>query len=228
MLTAALLLASFLVGSIPFGLLIGRLGGIDVRTVGSGNIGATNVWRNLGWKFGLPCFILDALKGFAPAFAAGLLLKNGALGPLSPTESVIVWVAAGAAAMLGHIFTPWLKFKGGKGVATGLGAMLGMPPALLIAVLIAVPVWLVCFWRTKIVGISSCFAALSMPVSVLLVPRLVKPASATPEQLGLAAPLTPMLIAAAALAALVVYTHRSNIARTLKGTEHRFSKPASN
>lgn len=227
MLIGVMLLGAFLVGSVPFGLLIGRLGGVDIRTLGSGNIGATNVWRVLGWRYGLPCFVLDVLKGLAPALGAGaLVMDGGVLGRgLTPVQGVTVWMGAGAMAMLGHVFSPWLRFNGGKGVATGFGAMLGMPPAIVVATGVAVVVWLACLWRTRMVGISSCVAAVSMPIT-LVVGSVVMGGARSKAGVGGwlvggSVPLGPMLGALVLLAGLVVYTHRANIRRTMKGTENR-------
>ncbi len=124
---AALLALAFLAGSIPFGLLIAKSKGVDIRAHGSGNIGATNVGRVLGKRFGFACFFLDALKGALPVVIAGLVV--GLWGrPLEGIASADawLWLAVGMLALLGHMFSPWIGFKGGKGVATGFGAMVAM------------------------------------------------------------------------------------------------------
>ena len=120
---------SFLAGSIPFGYLIGRAKSIDIRTVGSGNIGATNLGRALGKRFFYACFFLDMTKGMMPTLIAGHYMHT--LGTMRVgTSDAYWWLAVMIAAVLGHMFTPWLGFKGGKGVATGLGAMVGVLPAM--------------------------------------------------------------------------------------------------
>jgi acyl-phosphate glycerol 3-phosphate acyltransferase len=129
----SLLILSFLSGSIPFGLLIARARGVDIRRHGSGNIGATNVWRVLGRGPGLLCFALDVLKGLAPtlgaAWTTGLLGPRALPGPID-ARSAWLWLVVMALAILGHMFSPWVGFRGGKGVATGLGALLGVWPFL--------------------------------------------------------------------------------------------------
>ena len=128
--------AAFLCGSIPFGMLIARARGIDIRAHGSGNIGATNVGRVLGRTWGVAVFALDVCKGLAPVLVAGAAL--GTLGHIAaPARDAWLVLATAAAAILGHVFCPWLRFKGGKGVATSLGALAGVFPVLTIAVALA-------------------------------------------------------------------------------------------
>ena len=183
-------LAAFACGSIPFGLLLVKLAGKgDVRAHGSGNIGATNVSRVGGKGLGIVTLLLDILKGFLPVFLAkrmGLNLDALALMAL--------------AAVLGHVFTPWLKFKGGKGVATALGVLLATHAALLI-----VPLGLFTFilWLTRQVSLGSILAAAMLPVQVLLIDG---------RNLAQILPWT-------LLALLVIWKHRENIARLQAGTE---------
>jgi glycerol-3-phosphate acyltransferase PlsY len=148
--TGAFLLA-YLVGSIPFGLFIAFARGIDIRKHGSGNIGATNVGRVLGPKAWLACFTLDFAKGLLPSLGAGAWL--GLIGSTQPASAhAWVWVLVMAGPVLGHMFCPWLKFRGGKGVATGLGAMLGVYPILTIAGFAAAAVWLAAAARWRYVS----------------------------------------------------------------------------
>lgn len=219
---------AYLAGSIPFGVLIARFLGptdpatgrpVDLRSRGSGNIGATNVWRVLGWKLGLLCFVLDVLKGLVPTIAAGLALDT-LNNPSPPTSSLLVWLGVAVACILGHLYPVWLGFKGGKGVATSLGALAGVFPVLTLAVSGAVVVWCVSARLTRMVGISSCLAALALPVLVWaqsLVPAWWR-----------APVLWPYLAATIPLALLVIYKHRANIARTIAGTENRIggTRPA--
>ena len=203
--------AAYLAGSVPFGVLIARSRGVDLRAHGSGNVGATNVGRVLGRRWGMLCFTLDLLKGFVPTLGAGAWI--GALGRTDlPADSAWVWVAVAVAAVLGHVFPVWLRFRGGKGVATGFGAALGVFPMLTLPALAALLVWLALVAATKYVGISSCVAALSLPIGVGV---LVTLSDATH------AGATPFYAATACLVALVLWRHRSNIARTIAGTEHR-------
>ena len=206
-------LAGFTAGSIPFGLLIGRLKGVDVREHGSRNIGATNVGRVLGRPFGYLCFVLDALKGVLPVVIAGSMLsthvpdaqRTGLLMPLT-----------GIAAILGHIYSPWVAFKGGKGVATSFGALLAMWPLMTFPALGALAVWIVVVKATRYVSAASMLAALALPV-LLLVRARVWP-GAEPMQ---TAEFLPLLIAVTLLAALVIWKHRANISRLRAGTELR-------
>lgn len=147
-----ILLSSYLLGAIPFGVLAGKLAGVDVRSVGSGNVGTTNVWRALGPVAGLTVFLLDVAKG-----VAGPLLGLLVLGREHPWGIALCALLA----VLGHIFSVFLKFKGGKGIATGLGAMLGLwaPGAL-----VAFGVWLVIFLVSRMVSLASIIACIFLPV----------------------------------------------------------------
>ncbi|HLP85173.1 MAG TPA: glycerol-3-phosphate 1-O-acyltransferase PlsY [Phycisphaerales bacterium] len=215
-----LIASSFLSGSIPFSLLVGKLKGVDIRKVGSGNPGATNLGRALGRKYFFIGFTLDMLKGLVPVVIAGLLLHT--IGRfVSASAPTGVWLACAIAAVLGHVFTPWLKFKGGKGVATAFGALLGVFPVLTIVGVIALGIYLLCLWRTRIVSISSMLAGCSLPVTTaLLLATRANDATAAltrdsgPWYLGLTL----------LLAALVLYTHRANIARLRAGTEPKIGQ----
>jgi glycerol-3-phosphate acyltransferase PlsY len=194
-----LLLISFLLGAVPFGLVLSRYkSGVDLRTMGSGNIGATNVARTLGLKMGLMTLALDLAKGLAAVLAARLLFETAdTLGLLLPS-------LAGLAAFLGHIFSPFLKFKGGKGVATALGVCLGLtpwavPPALAVFVIVVVA------WGY--VSAGSLSAAITVPPAAWL--------------LGY-----PWYCwgTAALMVAVVFIRHRENIGRLLKGQENKWRK----
>jgi glycerol-3-phosphate acyltransferase PlsY len=203
--TIVLLMAgAFLVGSIPFGFLIAKSKGIDIRTVGSGNIGATNVTRVLGNRLGYCVFGLDVLKGFVP----GLVARQVVLQPEMGLPPQCWWFLAGIAAFLGHMFCPWLGFKGGKGIATGLGALLAAAPFTALA---SFTVFLVFLFPTRYVSLSSLVAAVALPVFGLLIP-------------GEARELVPIYLL---LSALVFYKHRDNIRRLRAGTESKFSFRAS-
>jgi glycerol-3-phosphate acyltransferase PlsY len=218
-----LIALAYLLGSIPFGLLIARAKGVDIRQHGSGNIGATNVWRVLGPRLGLLCFALDFLKGFVPALAAGFILHT-INNPAATPQELLGWLSVPVACIAGHLFPVWLKFKGGKGVATSFGAMLGVFPVLTLAVLGALVVWLISAKLTKMVGISSCFAAIALPTCVWLqhfVPASWRSALAGAEEQPT---LWPYLVVTFPLAALVIVKHRANIARTIAGTEIRIGQ----
>jgi glycerol-3-phosphate acyltransferase PlsY len=182
---------SYLLGSIPTGFIIGKLSGFDVRKAGSGNIGATNVARVLGKGRGLLTLLADAAKGFIPVFVAQ---KIG----LSDTSVALI----AAAAFLGHLYPIFLKFQGGKGVATAFGALLGVAP---LAVLVLTVVFGVVVLTSRIVSLSSMAAALAAPLSLWSF-------SYSPPLVGMAV----------FLAAMIIVRHRANIQRLFSGTEPRF------
>jgi len=200
---AVLILGAYLIGAIPFGLLIGKMYGIDIRKVGSGNIGATNVTRAVGKTAGKICFFLDFLKGVLPTAAAQLLypgLPYLALG-------------CGAAAIAGHIFPVYLKFKGGKGISTAAGVAAALAPLPLLG---AAAVWAAAFFIWRYVSLASILAAIALPLLALLFRRL---------GIGTAtARSTVTLIFFTAAAILAVLRHTENIKRLLNGTESRFVK----
>lgn len=211
MVTAVVLAtAAYLIGAIPFGYLIARARGVDIFKAGSGNIGATNVKRVLGPGPGNLCFALDVLKGLLPTLAAGLIL--GTLGDLGARPiAVWVWLLTPVATVLGHMFSPYLGFRGGKGVATGLGALLGVFWVLTVAVVGGLLVWLLVLKISRYVGLASVCAAISVPVWAAAVPALVHG--------GLRPAVYPMLTVAGLLAVLVVARHAGNLRRILAGTE---------
>ncbi|ABQ28070.1 glycerol-3-phosphate 1-O-acyltransferase PlsY [Geotalea uraniireducens] len=186
-----LLVCAYLLGSIPTGLLLAKASGVNIRETGSGNIGATNVYRTLGRKVGIMTLIGDCLKGLIPV----LIAKQLGLPE--------VWIAAtGLAAFLGHVYTVFLGFKGGKGVATALGVFLGVSP---LSVLIALGVFILVLVRWRYVSLASITAAAAMPLVIAFL---------EPKKLLIAMSL--------AIAALVIYKHRENIQRLRSGTESKF------
>lgn len=212
---------AFLAGSIPFAVLIGRAKGVDIRQHGSGNPGASNLGRTVGKKWGMICFVLDVGKGLVPTALFGLLLFAMASGRAmstlphdAPPGGVVAgqWVLVAVAAVLGHVFSPWLKFRGGKGVATGLGATLGLFPIVTIPGVIAFVIWYAVCKATGYVGLASVIAAASLPVFTV-VNGLVLGLSF--GQVAVFAGLTALL------AALVIFRHRGNLARLRAGTERK-------
>ena len=195
------LLLGYLLGSVPFGFIAGRFNGIDIRAHGSGNIGATNVWRVCGWRFGLPVFILDALKGVA-AIWLGVRFAY-------PEPSQLFSIVCAAGCILGHSFPVWLKFKGGKGVATSLGVMIGLMP---FPTLIVFAVWALIFKASGYVSLASIIAAGLLPTIVGI------------GNLAGWAHGWPAFYFALVAGLLVIVRHRSNIARLRAGTESRFEK----
>ena len=189
------LVAGFFLGSLPCGFWLARAKGVDIRKKGSGNIGATNVGRILGKEWGYLVFALDALKGWLAVWVAAEFLQVGDAGA----------VLTGIAAVAGHVFSPWLDFKGGKGVATSAGVLLGLTPAVLAA---TAAVWGISFAVKRIVSISSLLAATAFPFLVLWL---------EPGRHAL-------LLAAFGLAGLVWFRHRDNLQRLIAGTENGFPK----
>ena len=217
------LFATYLLGGVPFGLLIGMAKGIDVRQHGSHNLGAANVGRTLGRKFGVLTFACDGLKGFVPVFIAGWVMDT-INRPDTPPAMAWAWIAFGVAAILGHVFSPWLWFKGGKGVATGFGALLAVFPILGLPAIISILLWLVLVKMTRYIGLSSCIAAVTLPVWVFTVYPLCQKLGIFFERMSHYADksdwvLWPYLTAASLMALLVVYAHRGNLKRMLAGTE---------
>ena len=211
---ALLVPVAYLLGSIPFGLIVGRAKGIDPRKSGSGNIGATNVGRLLGKRYFALVFVLDLLKGLLPMLAAAVVLRGMPEG----NRKYLLWLAVGFAAILGHMFSVFLGFKGGKGVATSTGVLLGLWPYFTLPGLIGAAVWIVAFKVWRYVSLASIVGAVAFPVAYIA--------------LGLAlrwdvfGAQLPLLTFGVVMAALIVFKHRSNIARLRAGTEYRGSRTA--
>lgn len=216
------LVGAFLFGSIPFGLLIARAKGIDIRTVGSGNIGATNVGRALGRKWFIGVFLLDFFKGAIPLLAAGWWLR--ALGRLDIEPNVgSLWVGIGVAAVLGHVFTPWLRFKGGKGVATGAGVLMATFPALTVPALAAFVIFLPAVRLLRFMSLASMLAALSLAPFVAAWFHVAHINRLNGQEVEVRHML-PFLAFALLLGVLVFWTHRGNIKRLRAGTEPRWGE----
>ncbi len=222
------ILAAYLIGSIPFGVLIARAKGVDIRQRGSKNIGATNVGRVLGRKFGILCFVLDGLKGAAPVVAAGFInnVIAKSADTLTPTE-MWLWMAVAAASVLGHMFSIFLRFTGGKGVATGFGAIAGMFSLLTLPAVAALVVWYLVLRTTKYVSLASMAAALSLPLSYAL---SIVPSQATDQPIAQTIHHMmrsyPPFAGTLVIALLVVWKHRSNIARLRRGEEPKIDSKA--
>lgn len=198
-------LAAYFAGSIPFGLLIGRfVFGIDIREKGSGNIGATNVSRTFGAKWGIICLILDALKGLLPVW----LIPLGVASISATSSPVLVGVLAGLSTIVGHMFPCWLKFKGGKGVATSLGVVLILAPIGSAAGFVA---FVLCTAMFRMIALSSMTAAVVFGTCQLIALR--------PDPFGDSLPLALFSLA---VPALIIARHKSNIARLWRGEEPTF------
>jgi acyl phosphate:glycerol-3-phosphate acyltransferase len=192
-------LIGYLLGSIPTGYLAGRLRGIDVRQSGSGNIGATNVFRVLGKPAGIIVLIIDGLKGYAACtWAADLVIHWCHAQTIEPHS---LRITAGLAAILGHNFTCWLRFRGGKGIATSAGVLAALVPG---ALIIITCIWIVVFALTRYVSLASISASFALPFATWITQR--NPA---------------LTIVTSAMAALAIYKHRGNIQRLMNGTENR-------
>ena len=210
---------AYFVGAIPFGFLIGRSKGIDIRAHGSGNIGATNVRRVLGRGPGNLCFILDVLKGAMPTLVVGLLTDALGNAAITPAQAWL-WLGVAAATILGHIFPIYLKLNGGKGVATAFGALLAIYPIVTPAAAIALLVWIATLKLSRYVSVSSCVAAVALPASIALLRLLGWPAHRMGD-LAFVGAAWPFLVLTTLLALLVIYRHRGNLKRVIAGTEPR-------
>ncbi len=236
-------LLAFLLGSIPFGLLIAKAKGIDIRQHGSGNIGATNVLRVMGKKFGIPCLILDILKGFVPTLLAINLIRftGEPIGMGIPAlmklahefpadqqaTAQLLQVVSGLCAILGHNYSPWVGFKGGKGIATTAGVVTALMPA---AILILVLIWLVLFKITRYVSVASIVAVALVPIITHLGARFhhVHNDKSLPTLWESGTWNKPLFAFSVLVALLGIWKHRSNIKRLIAGTENRFEKKSKN
>jgi glycerol-3-phosphate acyltransferase PlsY len=188
-------IVSYLLGSIPTGYLVAKARGIDIRSVGSGNIGATNVFRILGKPAGITVLLIDALKGFVAC-------RFVAFGPSAPSEAH--QMVAGLFAILGHNYTCWLHFKGGKGIATSAGVLLALAPT---ACAVAVTTFLIVLGLSRYVSLSSIAAAIVLPIGVWLAGGSI-----------------PMITLSIFLSVMAIYKHRANISRLVAGTESRIGQ----
>jgi glycerol-3-phosphate acyltransferase PlsY len=196
----------YFLGSFPAGYFAGRLAGVDVRSVGSGNIGATNVLRVLGKRWGYPVFLLDALKGFVAVRVALFLARHS---PGAQPYAEYIAILAAMMSVTGHMFPVWLGFKGGKGVATSAGAVIGLMPLVVPFVFL---VWIIVFEISRYVSLASIVASIFLPIIVSLF--------AYWKFIDTAAFIYFSVIAAV----LVLWRHRSNLSRLRQGTEQRFNR----
>jgi len=197
----ATIVAAYLLGSIPTGFLVAKARGLDIRTVGSGNIGATNVFRHLGTPAGIFVLLADALKGWLAVVLLAKAVSIWADASAGPQAREWLAICAGLSAILGHNYTCWLQFKGGKGIATSAGVLLALVP---LALLIILAVWVVVFALTRYVSLASICAAFALPFAAWLTRQS-----------------TTMKIITAAVGALAIYKHKANIQRLIHGTENR-------
>ena len=205
-----LIIGAYLLGSVPFGLIIAKAYGKNLREIGSGNIGATNLSRAIGKKWAYVCFFLDTLKGFIPMFAA---VKTMSSQPNS--IELLLILAVGFACVLGHIFSVYIKFKGGKGVATSFGVALGLWPYYTISGIAAFIIWIIFVLIWRYISLASIAAAITFPVTLIAAIVTIKSWNF--------AELWPLLIAATAIPIMVIAKHRQNIKRLIAGTENKIS-----
>ncbi len=205
-------LASYFIGSIPFGLLVGKSRGVDIRQQGSRNIGASNAGRVLGRRFFFLVFLLDMCKSLVPMLIASFVALRVPDIDRS-TLLYLAWVSVGVAAMVGHVFPIYLGFKGGKGVATGAGVLLGLYPYFTLTGLIAIGVFIVVVLITRYISLASIIASFAFPI-VYLIFGLSRDWDVFGSQL-------PLLIVGVLLSTLILLRHRENIRRLLAGTENK-------
>lgn len=199
MIFAGLLVFAYLLGAIPFGVLIARARGVDILNVGSGNIGATNVNRVLGKGPGIAVLVLDVLKSLIPTLVARILLTT----PLMGLDPQTQWFLVGLAAVAGHCVSPFLGFKGGKGISTALGAIIGTAP---LVALLCFGLFALVLWGTRYMAVASTVGVFSVVLFYMLVP-------------GDTRQLIPVFVL---LALFVAYRHRANYQRLREGTEPKF------
>lgn len=221
---------AFLLGSIPFGLLIAKSKGINIREHGSGNIGATNVLRVVGKKFGISCLLLDFLKGMLPAMLGLTLIRYTGqsdtmtfsfladhattLPAAQQTTAQILQVLTGLCAILGHNYSPWVGFKGGKGIATSAGVLTAFMPA---GIVLLILIWGLLFLTTRYVSVASVGASAALPFIVLF-------GSWYHGKLAAGTWNKPLFVFSIVISLLAIWKHRANIQRLIAGTENRFER----
>lgn len=211
MLLALVIVGAYLLGAVPFGWVVGRLKGVDVRSAGSGNIGATNVGRLLGTRYFWLVFALDAAKGVLPMLAGAWVVS----GWDEAWWKYVAWLACGLAAMMGHLFPVYLGFRGGKGVATGLGVMLGVWPYYTLSAVPTVALFVAVFTASRYISLSSVLSAVAFPFVLIVLGWMF--------DWRLWELRWPLVVFAVAVSALVIWRHRGNLARLRAGTEPKFS-----
>jgi glycerol-3-phosphate acyltransferase PlsY len=212
----SLLPVAYVMGSIPFGLIVGLAKGVDPRKAGSGNIGATNVARLLGKKFFFLVFTLDLLKGLLPMLAAAFIVHRYVAPADRDAFIFLLWILVGFGAIFGHMFSCFIGFKGGKGVATSCGVILGLFPYYTLPAVFVLAVWAIFFGTSRIISLASIAAAASFPIAYAIC-GAVRHWPILNQQ-------APLLGFALLVALMIIYKHRANIARLRAGTEAKFGK----
>ena len=203
-----LLLFAYLLGSVPWAMIIAKAHGKDLRKVGSGNIGATNLSRAVGKKWAYVCFLLDAIKGFVPVLTGSVII-----GKTQGPGSAAILLAIGLAAILGHVFPIYIGFKGGKGVATSFGVALAIWPYYTTCSVVSLLVWVIVTFIWRYVSLGSIIAAVVFPITLAV-------AISISPQWNLAQ-LWPLMVTAVFIAIMVILLHRKNIKRLMAGTENK-------
>jgi glycerol-3-phosphate acyltransferase PlsY len=209
-----MMLGAYLLGSIPFGLMVSRLKGVDIRKHGSGNLGATNVGRGLGRRWGILVLLLDAMKGATSSIGTSVFLnhENFVSGSLDPTTRDLIWLGTGVCCVIGSIAPVYLRFRGGKGVAATLGVILGIYPYLTLPAVVSITLWAMVLGITRYVSLSSIIAVAILPLAFLVFSWREN------------WPLNqhyPLLCLTVAMTFVIVFRHRGNIRRLLAGTENK-------
>lgn len=212
------LLTAYLIGSLPFGFWIAKLKGIDIRDHGSGNIGATNVFRNLGARYGITVLILDIAKGLLPVLIGSSIIlaeSSNYLAKSNDEEALkgLVYVTLAISTIIGHNYTFWLGFKGGKGIATSAGALIPFLPEVLLGSFI---IWIVVFFTSRYVALASIFAALSLPILTYALDHnyLFPDINSS----------WPVLLFGILAGLMALWRHKSNLQRIVKGEEDKFER----
>ena len=198
------IIAGYILGSLPFSFWLGKFRGVDLRRVGSGNVGATNLARTVGTEWGLIAFVLDLGKGLIAVILAGYICN---LLKTSGTSLSILKIIGGISSIIGHNWSMWIRFKGGKGVATSAGVFLGLAP---VSLLLAMAVWLVVLVLFRYVSLASIIASISLPLWMW-------------SGIG-GKPALPIIIFSCIVSILLIIRHRSNIKRLIQGRESKFKK----
>jgi acyl phosphate:glycerol-3-phosphate acyltransferase len=210
---AILAAASYFIGALPFGLILGKLKGTDIREHGSKNIGASNAGRVLGRRYFFIVFALEFLKSFVPMILASVLVHSQVAPPARTQLTYLLWIAVGVAAILGHVFPIYLKFRGGKGVATSAGVIVGLWPYFTFAGFTSVIIFVCTLKLSKYISLSSIAAAIGFPIAYVTF-ALLRGWRLFDQQL-------PLLLVSLGIASLVIWRHRENIRRLQAGTENK-------
>jgi len=204
-----MIIVSYLIGSISFAMIIAKVHRVDLRSIGSGNLGATNLSRAVGKKWAYICFVMDVIKGFLPVLAAKFLLIENSANAVE----LSLWLAVGVGAILGHVFPVYLKFKGGKGVATSFGVVLGIWPYYTIPGLIVFAIWAAAVLIWKYISLASIIASSVFPIILIVFTAVLDE--------WYFQNLWPLIVSAVLLGGLVIFLHRKNITRLAAGTENK-------